>query len=63
VKTKSNFESKYASKYRKGCKPIQIGLIGVFTIKQLSSPKYIYGLTKGIFRALLTIMKNNLRDI
>jgi len=58
LKTKSKFESKHADKYLKGCKPIQIGLIGVFTVERLNLPKYVYGFTESIFRALLTVMKN-----
>jgi len=58
LKTKSKLESKYVNKFRKGCKPVYIGLIGVFAIKRLTLPKYIYGLTRSIFRALLAIKRN-----
>jgi len=58
LKTKNSKEAKYIAKYRKGCSPLKIGLLGVFTIKRLTFPKYVYGLTRSIFRALLTFKKN-----
>jgi len=57
LKTKNSTEAKYIAKYRKGCNPLKIGLLGVFTIKRLTFPKYVYGLTRGIFRALLTFQR------
>jgi len=57
IKGANRLEGKYINRFRKSCKPIPVGIVGVFTIKKLSCLKYIYGLSKSIFRVLVAFGK------
>jgi hypothetical protein len=52
---RNKMETKYLSKFRKAARPLAIGFGEVFKIKRLTVLKFIRGIVKGTFRALLTI--------
>jgi hypothetical protein len=52
---RSKYEAKYLSKFRKGCRPLSIGLPGYIKIKRLTVLKFMKGIVGGTFRALLTL--------
>lgn len=51
-------EKKILSKFGKSCAPLSIAYGKTFVIRRLTVLKFIRGLVKGIFRALLTIGKS-----
>jgi len=53
MKQKSRHDSKLMSKFRKSCRPLAIGFEQIFKIKRLTVLKFIRGVIKGTFRALL----------
>ncbi|OXA37094.1 hypothetical protein Fcan01_28165 [Folsomia candida] len=55
IKCRNTLERKYLSKSRKACRPLKVGADGVFTIKRLTVLKFIRGIIKGTFRAMMTI--------
>jgi hypothetical protein len=52
---RNNKEAKYLSKFRKSSRPLAIGAGEIFKIKRLTVLKFLRGIVKGTFRALLTI--------
>jgi len=55
LKFNSKSDAKYVSKFRKSCKPLRIGIEEFFTIRRLTILKFMRGIVKGTFRALLTL--------
>lgn len=51
----SKFEKKYMNKFRKSCKPLCIGTKGVFRITKKTVLKFLQGIVRGTFRALITL--------
>lgn len=48
-------EKKLMSKVRKSCRPFSFGEKGIFVIKRMTVLKFLRGIVKGTFRALLTL--------
>jgi hypothetical protein len=53
----NRMEAKYLSKFRKASRPLVIGFGEVFKIKRLSMFKFLGGIVKGTFKALLLTVK------
>jgi len=53
IKSRSTFESKFMTKFRKSCRRIVIGWDGYYQIEKLSTGKYINGFATSTFRILL----------
>lgn len=51
---KDKKEAKWFSKFRKARKELELGKKGVLTFKRLTVLKFLRGIIKGTFRALLT---------
>jgi hypothetical protein len=54
---RNRMEAKYLSKFRKASRPLVIGFGEVFKIKRLTVLKFLRGIVKGTFRALLLTIK------
>jgi hypothetical protein len=52
---KSKGEAKFMSKFKKGCRPLSIGLQGYMKVKRLTVLKFMKSIVGGTFRALLTL--------
>ncbi|OXA37586.1 hypothetical protein Fcan01_27649 [Folsomia candida] len=48
-------EKKYMAKFRKSCKPIYFGFEGYIVVTQKTVVKFMQGLVRGLFRALLAL--------
>jgi hypothetical protein len=59
MKFDDKLQGRYMKKFRKTCRPLNIGLDGYMRINRLAVLKFIRGITKGTFRALLTVGKKN----
>jgi hypothetical protein len=57
MKFEDKLQGRYMKKFRKTCRPLKIGLDGYMKINRLAVLKFIRGITKGTFRALLTVGK------
>lgn len=51
----TKLERKYMSKFAKSCKPLFIGKEGVFRISKKTVLKFLQGIVRGTFRALITL--------
>ncbi|CAL8072491.1 unnamed protein product [Orchesella dallaii] len=51
-------DNKYMRKFRKSCRPLRIGYGRCYIIRPLSVLKFLKGISRGTFRALLLAMKN-----
>lgn len=49
----------YMSKFRKSCKPLMLNFGRTYVIRPLSVLKFLRGISRGIFKALLTINKHS----
>jgi hypothetical protein len=54
---RNRMETRYLSKFRKSTRPLTISYGEVFKIKRLSVLKFLRGIVKGTFRALLLTVK------
>ncbi|OXA40239.1 hypothetical protein Fcan01_25084 [Folsomia candida] len=50
-------EKKYMAKFRKSCKPIYFGFEGFIVVTQKTVLKFMQGVVRGLFRALLALKK------
>jgi len=57
LKFSSKEEAKMISKFRKSCRPLGIGLVGYFISRRLTVLKFMRGVVRGTFRALLALKK------
>lgn len=51
----SKLEKKYMSKFAKSCKPLFVGKEGVFRVSKKTVLKFLQGIVRGTFRALITL--------
>lgn len=51
----SKAEMKYMKKFKKGCRPLGVRVGGFYCVKQINVLKYLHGIFRGTFRALLAL--------